>query len=158
MSVLEDEIDHNFGVFRSDWTGQTQKNWTELQKHKHYVESYRRLSALQAIKTDLVAPSFSPESAAFFFEAHNDALVSHVSGSLGAWRSALQALRSCLENTLAAIYYKDHPIELKLWAAGQFRLSFAALHNYALKHPAFIGINPTLTGLDVIQEEYATLS
>lgn len=88
----------------------------------------------------------------------NDALVSHVSASFGAWRSSLQALRSCLENALCSIYYKDHPVELLLWAQGRYRIGFAELHRYLSEHPSLVKYELHLTGLDIIADEYATLS
>ncbi len=158
MSVLEEELDANYFSFRADWTASAAANWSALGTHQQYVESYRRLSCLQTIKRELVLSNFSEASAAFFSEAHNDALVSHVSASFGAWRSSLQALRSCLENALCSIYYKDHPVELELWACGQFRIGFSEVHRYLLAHPSLTNIDNQLTGLELIGEEYATLS
>ena len=114
--------------------------------------------AIQAIKTDLIVPCYAAGSAAFFFEAHNDALVSHVSASTGAWRSALQALRSCIENTLAAVYYNDHPIELELWQSSRFMLGFSELLGYMEKHPRLSPLGVQLSGLAAMKTEYATLS
>jgi hypothetical protein len=134
MSQLQNEIDANSATFFKDWTTQAEKNWKALGKNAIYKSSYRRLCAFQALKTHLIAPNYKAGSAAFFFEAHNDVLVSHVAASIGAWRSALQALRSCEENTLAAIYYNDHPIELELWQAGKFLIGFSDLLKYAERH------------------------
>src|SRR4051812_49353560 len=111
MSQLRDEIDANRASFFNNWTREAKKNWTALAKDKAFTESYRRLTSLQALKTLVVESQYSQQSAQFFCEAHNDALVSHVSASIGAWRSSLQALRSCIENSLCATYYRDHPIE-----------------------------------------------
>jgi hypothetical protein len=158
MPQLQNEIDANQAKFFKGWTSQAVKNWKALGKNDIYKASYRRLCAIQAIKTELVVPHYMPGSAAFFFEAHNDALVSHVSASIGAWRSALQALRSCEENTLAAIYYNDHPIELELWEAGKFQISFSDLLKYAEKHPRLSRFGSQTTGLDTIHTEYSTLS
>src|SRR5437764_4838143 len=127
MSQLENEIDANQSSFFKDWTRQAEKNWKTLRSIEVYKDSYRRICALQAVKTHLVMPLYSNSSAAFFLEAHNDALVSHVGASIGAWRSSLQALRSCVENSLCAIYYNDHPIELELWVAGRFTIGFSEL-------------------------------
>src|SRR6267142_2627403 len=100
MSVLEKELAANFNGFRADWTAQATENWKALESLKIYEESYRRIACLHALKNEIVLPNFSEGSAAFFLEAHNDALVSHVNAFSGAWRSALQALRSCIENSL----------------------------------------------------------
>ena len=158
MPQLENEIDANYATFFKDWTAQAAKNWKILAKDDVYKTSYRRLCALQALKTHLVVPHYSPGSAAFFFEAHNDALVSHVSASIGAWRSALRALRSCQENTLNAVYDNDHPVELELWQNGNFRLGFADLLKYAEKHPRLAPLGVQTTGLAILNSEYATLS
>ncbi|HXA39204.1 MAG TPA: hypothetical protein VNW53_09405 [Phenylobacterium sp.] len=158
MSALEAEISANFEGFFKDWTTQAQKNWEKLHPNDQYLLSYRRLACFQAIKSDLVAPNFSAGSAAFFFEAHNDGLISHVNASLGSWRTALQSLRSTVENALAAVYFKDHPIELALWASGDLKPSFSELHAYCVKHPDLKDISANIKGLDVIKAEYATLS
>ncbi len=158
MSQLQNEIDANHAAFFKHWTAQAAKNWRVLGKSDIYKSSYRRLCAVQALKTYLVTPHYSPGSAAFFFEAHNDTLVSHVSASIGAWRSALQALRSCEENTLNAIYYNDHPIEFELWQAGKFVIGFSDLLRYAEKHPRLARFGLQLTGLSTLHSEYAILS
>jgi hypothetical protein len=158
MPQLEKEIDANHATFFSGWTGEAAKNWRALAKSEVYKSSYRRLCSFQALKSHLVVPHYSKGSAAFFFEAHNDALVSHVSASTGAWRSALQALRSCEENTLAAIYFNDHPIELELWEERKFLIGFSELLKYAEKHPRLSRYALPLTGLPMLHSEYATLS
>lgn len=158
MPQLENEIDSNYATFFRDWTAQAAKNWRALHTDGAYKSSYRRLCAIQAIKTDLIVPCYAAGSAAFFFEAHNDALVSHVSASTGAWRSALQALRSCIENTLAAVYYNDHPIELELWQSSRFMLGFSELLRYMEKHPRLSPLGVQLSGLAAMKTEYATLS
>jgi hypothetical protein len=91
-------------------------------------------------------------------EAHNDALVSHVNASVGAWRSALQALRSSIENTLCAIYYNEHPVELELWSKGQFRIGASDLLTYGHKHPRLSALKNNVSGLASLASEYATLS
>src|SRR6202035_1237450 len=148
MSLLESEIDANQSAFFSNWTFQASTNWKNLENEPAFKLSYRRLSCLQTIKNELVLPNYSSGSSAFFFEAHNDALVSHVAASFGAWRSALHALRSSIENTLCAIYYRDHPIELELWSAGKFRIGFTGLLDYLRTHPRLVQFEPSLVGLD----------
>jgi hypothetical protein len=156
--TLSQETSSNFGAFYDAWTVQAVDNWKTLHANDQYLTSYRRIAAFQALKVDLILPKFSPESAAFFQEAHNDALVSHVSASYGAWRSALQSLRSLIENSLAAIYYSDHPVELKNWARGRKRTSFTELMKYFEDHPSLTGIKESVSGLGRIRTEYATLS
>lgn len=158
MSVLENELDANHAAFFADWTKQAAQNWRALKAEAAFRLSYRRLSCLHTIKNEIIVPNYTSESAAFFFEAHNDALVSHVAASFGAWRSALHALRSCIENVLCSIYYTDHPIELRLWTDGKFRIGFTALLEYLRSHPTLSKIDPGLSGLDRLRAEYSVLS
>ncbi|MET4608524.1 hypothetical protein ABIB90_008030 [Bradyrhizobium sp. JR4.1] len=158
MSQLLNEIDANHAAFFKDWTAQATQNWKHLHANPIYQDSYRRLSALQALKAYLVAPHYSKGSAAFFLEAHNDALVSHVNASVGAWRAALQALRSSIENVLCSIYYNDHPVELELWEAGKFIIGFTDLIKYLEKHPRLTSIPENVSGLGFLKSEYALLS
>jgi hypothetical protein len=158
MSNLEKELAANFQGFRADWTAQANANWKALEPLDFYEKSYRRIACLHALKNEIVLPNFSEGSAAFFLEAHNDALVSHVNASFGAWRSSLQALRSCIENSLNAIYYRDHPIELELWGRGTFRMGFSDLLSYVKNHPKLSSFDNTKTGVQFLHDEYATLS
>lgn len=158
MSQLQDEIDANHLAFFKDWTAQATKNWKALEKNTAFQASYRRLSALQALKTSLIVPNYDNGSAAFFFEAHNDALVSHVNASVGAWRAALQALRSAIENVLCAIYYHEHPVELELWGQGKFIIGVSELLKYFEKHPRISRLGENVSGLGNLRSEYATLS
>ncbi|MGY3589923.1 hypothetical protein ACVIGB_001200 [Bradyrhizobium sp. USDA 4341] len=113
---------------------------------------------MQALKTHLVVPNYSKASAAFLFEAHNDALVSHVNASVGAWRASLQALRSCIENALCAAYYNEHPVELELWGSGKYIIGLTELLKYFEKHPRLSGLAENVSGLGHLRAEYATLS
>jgi len=155
---LQGEIDKNYERFYESWTAQAPRNWATLAKEKFFRESYRRLCCLGALKRDVVVRMASSDSAAFMLEAHNDALTSHVMANLGAWRVSLQALRSCIENTLCCLFYKDHPIELRLWALGKYRTTFSDMHEYFVGHPDLTDIGPTNCGLDQIAQEYKTLS
>src|SRR5476649_2919126 len=158
MSQLSDEIDANRAAFFKSWTAEAPKNWAALESNNAFPESYRRLTALQALKTSIISRSYSKESAAFFSEAHNDALVSHVSASTGSWRSALQALRSCIENVLCTIYYNEHPVEYELWEMGEFIISFSEMIKYVERHPKLRGVPIRLTGIETLKAEYSTLS
>lgn len=133
-------------------------SFDELDKSiERYRESYKRLVSLQAWRTFLET-KVSSDSLAFFLEAQNDALVSHVLARLGSWRSALKSLRSCLENVLYCLYYMSHPIELELWHQGNHRLAFAALADYFEHHPRIIKLSNNITGLPIIKTEFSTLS
>lgn len=158
MSALEKEIDENFARFHAGWQKQLADNVATLEKQDQLKQSYRRMTALQAIKAKIVVPHYSEGSAAFFLEAQNDVLISHVNASVGAWRSALQSLRSALENALSAVYYKDHAVELELWETGSFRIAASDIRTYISKHPAVRVADPTLKAVEAIEAEYATLS
>lgn len=157
-SQIEKELDSNYANFFADWTSQATANWNKLAKDPAYQSSYRRLCALHSLIDALVVPKYDAGSVSFFLEAHNDALVSHVNASKGAWRSALHALRSCIENVCCAIYYRDHPIELELWNAGKFRIGFSDLLKYLERHPLLSKIGRDLTGISLLKAEYAILS
>jgi hypothetical protein len=158
MTPLEQEIENNHKAFLADWTNQVQKNWGKLSDKEQFILSYRRLSCLNALQHTVVLPSHSAASAAFFFEAQNDALVSHVNANVGSWRTALQSLRSCIENVLCSAYYREHPVELELWNAGEFRIGFQNLHKYLMQHPRLSNLTAAVSGLDDLKSEYEILS
>ena len=115
MSLLLKETETNFKNFDTAWRADMARVATELaKKDTIFLTSYRRIVSLQAWRTFLEL-RISADSLAFFLEAQNDALTSHVFASLGSWRSALKALRSCIENVAFCLYYKDHPVEFRLW-------------------------------------------
>jgi len=158
VSDLSDEIDTNAEAFRKKWLVDVTENAANLAGNLKFLESYRRVTALQALRTSLIQPLYSNDVNAFFVEAQNDALTSHVLASFGAWRSSLNALRSCIEDIFGALYFKDHPVELELWKLGKFRLGFSSTVKYFEDHPSLLGIDGALTRLAVVKEEYATLS
>jgi len=159
MTQLSSEIEANFEGFCAQWTAEQNEVLQELSKSKRrYLRSYTRLVSLNAWRENLLSNLLSPVSLAFFLEAQNDALLSHVLASIGCWRSALKSLRSCIENTLSCLYYKDHPVELELWQRGSHRMEFIELHKYLSRHPAISSVTASLTGLDLIKREYSTLS
>jgi len=155
---LSQETAANFEAFFKAWTVQAAQNVQALHAEPQYLTSYRRIAAFQALKIDLIVPRFEADSAAFFQEAHNDALVSHVSASYGAWRSALKSLRSLIQNALASLYYADHPIELANWVRGRGRIGFSELMKYFRAHPRVDNVEESISGLARIESEYATLS
>ncbi len=122
------------------------------------IESYARVAALNAVKVDLIDQYFPPEAAQFFFEAHNDAVLSHVNASFGCWRPALQALRSFMENTFSAIYYAEHPIELEKWKSGKFYIQPKDLREYVAEHPKVLELAKALNLKALLDDEYSTLS
>jgi len=98
------------------------------------------------------------DSEAFFFEAQNDFLTSHCLARCGSFRQSLKALRSGLENVYFALYYMDHPVELRKWEIGRHKLGFTELHNYFENHPAVTAVDIALAGLETLKAEYSTLS
>lgn len=159
MKDLKNEIRVRFEQFEAAWQAELQTVSKELEKSEAvYFQSYLQLVSLNAWRTELLATVISADSASFFLEAQNDGLVSHVFARIGAWRSALKSLRSCLENIAFCLYFKDHPVELTLWKTGKYKPGFASTLEYLKKHPALSGINQSLSGIDVFEREYATLS
>jgi hypothetical protein len=159
LKALLAEIDHNFAQFGAKWPTDLEAVRASLAKQEgKYRGSYRRLTTLQAWRGGLLESEMSDGSLAFFLEAQNDALISHVMAGLGSWRASLQALRSVLENAVFSLYYKDHPVELEQWGEGRHRLGFAATVAYLEDHPRFKGFNEDLTGVALAKAEYSTLS
>lgn len=154
-----DEIDENYQKFNTSWRVQLSQSQTDLSLEQEIFKfSYRRIVTLNAWRTIILEPTISISSLSFFLEAQNDALVSHTLAQLGSWRSALQALRSCIENTVSCLYYKDHSIELKLWELGKHRLGFTEGVNYLKNHPEFRDFSDSITGIELLVKEYAQLS
>jgi hypothetical protein len=159
MQAYVNEVDANYAKFRVNWRAARDKTQLDLDAHDDvFRSSYRRLTSLQAWRSSLLQGHLPGDSLAFFLEAQNDALVSHTLAQVGSWRSALQALRSCLENVVVCLYYKDHPVELQLWHKGRHRLGFAAALEYFQAHPILDKLPQSLTGIDALSKEYAVLS
>ena len=157
MTDLVSEIDGNFEAFRSAWPLAITANLKALESRAVYKESYRRIASFQAMKAYVVQPNVAPSAAAFFVEAQNDILLSHVQASIGSWRISLQSLRAAIENVCACLYFKDHPVELDLWSSGDLRLSFSSMTKYFEGHPSLKSL-PSEIVFDLLKGEYATLS
>jgi hypothetical protein len=159
VSTFEAEVAANYDSFDNSSFTMLNGVREELSADRdRFLESYRHVASLQAWRATLLQELLSTETLAFFLEAQNDALLSHVMARMGIWRPALQSLRSCIENTLMTLYYMDHPVELMLWAEGRHRLGFAEVHTYLQRHPLLDSVAESLSGLPVLQAEYATLS
>jgi hypothetical protein len=129
------------------------------QFEERFLESYAKLIPFQAWKEYVLIGRITGQAMAFFVEAQNDALVSHLLARQGMWRPSLQSLRSCVENVLVALYYADHPVELRLWEQGKHKTGFTSLTTYFEGHPDFaIAKDEEITGLPALQQEYAHLS
>ena len=159
MAQLPKEIEARFDDFSAQWKVEHEKVIAELAAYRTgYLQSYSRIVSLNAWRESLLSTQISADALAFFLEAQNDALVSHVFAGMGSWRSALKSLRSCIENVGFCLFYKDHPVELELWHHGQHRLEFSALFDYLSRHPQVASINRQCSGLDVLRKEYGVLS
>ena len=106
-----------------------------------FKKSYIRLCSMQAWRSELLDSAVDTEALAFFIEAQNDGVVSHVQARQGCWRPALQALRSMIENSYQMLYYKDHPIELMLWHQSKHRLNRKELESNSVRHGACRRVN-----------------
>ena len=158
MVKIRDEVKVNYENYLASFSAAITKNIASSKGDAKLVESYARVAVVNAIKIDLVDKYFPKDAAHFFFEAHNDALLSHVNASFGSWRPALQALRSYMENTMAAIYYKDHPVELEKWQSGEFTIQPRDLREYISDHPKLKKVCSEIDLRSLLNTEYATLS
>jgi hypothetical protein len=159
MKELSEELEVNFRAFADELKKRLNNSFESLAKNQSdHLESYKRLSSLEAWKGYILEVKISSSALEFFLEAQNDALLSHALARIGAWRSALQSLRSAIENTLFCLYYKDHPVEYQLWELGKNQIPISDYMKYISKHPAFRKVNANLTGLGLLEREYSTLS
>jgi hypothetical protein len=157
--TLIDEIRNHYDGFRKDWQDALSSRIAALpNSNTRFENSYIRLTSLQAWRSNIIEPQLTTDSIGFFIEAQNDALISHIQASLGSWRVALKSLRSCIENVLLCLYYKDHPVEFSLWEIGKFRIPFSKALKYLQDHPCMNGLPDHLTGLSLINKEYDKLS
>lgn len=154
---LAAELDGNFNKFSGRFDKELASVRVVLGSHrKLFLESYIRIASLNAWREQLFKTVLSEGSLAFFLEAQNDALMSHVLARFGSWRAANQMLRNFLESAVQCLYFKDHPIELQQWLSGRFKLGFSATITYLEKHPDILPVH-ALSGLANLQREYKTL-
>src|SRR5688500_10294917 len=93
------EVDKNFKKFSNKYSQERNRVSKNLESSEEtFKVSYRRIVSLQSWRSVLLENKISADSLGFFLEAQNDALVSHTHARVGAWRSSLKALRSCVEN------------------------------------------------------------
>lgn len=159
MKHLREEVEANFVEFSKSWKKRLSEVSTSLDAQTpKYLDSYSRLVSLQAWRSELLEKIVDKRAMGFYLEAQNDAVVSHVFARMGAWRSALKSLRSCIENVMQCLYYKDHPVELELWHRGEHFLQRVSLTTYLASHPQIKTLTSELTGLNVLGAEYSTLN
>jgi hypothetical protein len=158
MSLLTREIEANFVAFTEQWKGELTQVMGDLAgSQANFLAAYKRLVSLNAWR-DFLSSQISSGSHQFLVEGQNDALVSYVLASMGSWRSALNSLRSCLENVGFCLYYKDHPVELDLWLRGRYRIDFRPLCDYLARHPSLEKLPTATAALAILRAEYSTLS
>lgn len=159
MEIFKAEVKANFERGFDAMVVNASDVAASLNIHKdRFEQSYFRVVSLQAWRSELLSELLSQEAEAFFLEAHNDALMSHALARQGAWRVSLMSLRSLIENTVFGLYYCEHPVELALWGQGKHKLGFSETISYLERHPRLASLSPEVVGLDVIKDEYATLS
>jgi hypothetical protein len=159
VNGLAEEVKANSLAFASAWPVQQNKTTIALNcEEATFLRSYQRLVSFQAWRSELLESIVTNEALEFFVEAHNDAVLSHILSRQGVFRPALQTLRSCIENVLQSIYYVEHPVELLLWAKGKHRLSRVELEAYLVQHPALDGLDPSVTGLQLLSRQYGILN
>lgn len=152
------ELDASFALFEARWKSEWANTEAALKARPVFNSAFRRLVAMQAWRSEILADRLCLGSLQFALEGQNDLLVAYLMARSGQWRSALQSQRAAIENYLNALFFKDHPIELELWAAGKYTTQFTDMYSYFLKHPKNIGREPKFFGMDIIKAEYATLS
>jgi hypothetical protein len=160
LKQLVNEVAANAAAFETAWPDQQATTTAALNSQSTlFAQSYERLVSFQAWRTELLEGGIgSAASVAFFIEAHNDAVLSHILSRQGIFRPALQSLRSCIENVMQSIYYAEHPVELVLWESGKFRMDRIELTKYLEDHPVLEGIPEEARGLSLLSKQYKTLN
>lgn len=157
--TLITEIQENAKKFYGGLAGAASQSqialWSESSK---YIASYVQIVPLQSWRQFVIETHYSEGSKRFFLEAQNDALASMALAYAGAWRPALQTLRSSIEGVLASIFYNEHPIELELWERGKHRLSFVDYYSYFGDHPRLCDLERQLHVVQDLKAELSTLS
>jgi hypothetical protein len=159
MKQLAEELKNNFDSFKADLKASFLEAFEDLEDNEgKFLSSYKRLASLEAWRAYLLEPEIDKHSLEFFIEAQNDALLSHTFARIGSWRAALKSLRSVFEDIMFCLYYKDHPVEYKLWEKGKGQLPISDYIKYFERHPAFDNVPVKVTGVSILKKEYSTLS
>lgn len=118
---------------------------------------YAHATAFESWRRSILDPGLG-EGLPFWIEAQNDFLLSLVHGGKGGWRSALQALRSFVENAVCAVYFSEHPVEARRFDAGDFRLSWTEGKEYLRSYPGAKDTDFRRKLVDSLADEYKQLS
>jgi len=161
LNQLKREIDKNYHLFTSKWVSdfESTRNFLYENHKKYFIDSYCIIASIQAWRTELLENIILGGPLSFYFEAQNDAVMSHVLAGQGCWRPSLQSLRSCFENVLQCLYYMDHHVELCLWEQYKHRLSVKELLVYINSHPCLNENVKELaqSSLSILSNEYKQL-
>lgn len=152
------ELDANFTAFEARWLAQWTAAEHAFKGDEQYKLAFRRLVSMQAWRSEILEERMSQGAGQFVLEGQNDLLIAYICARTGQWRAALQAQRAALESYFNALYFMDHPVELELWSRGKFKTRFSENLSYLEGHPLLLGLNSRLTGLEILKQEYATLS
>lgn len=126
---------------------------TDVRVASHYVHAV----VFESWRRNLLDPALGV-GLPFWIEAQNDFLLSLVHGGKGVWRSALQALRSFVENATGALYYAEHPVEARRFSSGDFRLTWTETKQYLLFYPDTQSNTFRSKLVEVLASEYKELS
>lgn len=155
---MADELKANFVSFEKRWTSELTAALASLASENEFEDAFRRLVSLQAWRSEMLEEKMSGGALQFALEGQNDLLVSYILARGGQWRSSLQAQRASIENYLAAVFFKDHAVELELWSIGKYKPTFSDLLTYLKGLPVNLGREPKTFGYDLLKSEYAVLS
>lgn len=159
VNMPSDELQSNYLRFKASWDSQLQSALASLSATglTKLQVSYSHAACIEGWRAFL-EQHIDEKSIAFFTEAQNDLLLSHIFAHFGIWRAGLQSLRSFMENACSCLYYKDHSVELSLWSLGKHRIMMSQLTSYFQSHPDVAAVDSSLGLSQSIDSEYATLS
>jgi hypothetical protein len=118
---------------------------------------YAHATAFESWRRNILDPELGV-GLPFWIEAQNDFLLSLIHGGKGVWRSALQALRSFVENAVSSVYFSEHPVEARRFTAGDFRLSWTGSKEYLRSYPGNKDTEFRRKLVDSLAYEYSELS
>lgn len=120
-----------FNDFKAFWD----KSLTEY-TNKDLTDCYHSTLIPLNWEQSLVAIN-SKDILPFVKEIFQDVNSSFFFATFGLYRSAYMHLRSSIELLLQAMYFHDHPVELKKWHKGEFVIKHDKLTDYFVTHPDF---------------------
>lgn len=95
----------------------------------------------------------------FLYELRSDSIQLLTFLSLGFKKATALAIRSCIEDVIRHIYYKDHPIELELLnETGNTQISVTNTFQYLNTHPVFKKYKKFIIIHNFLTNEYSNTS